>query len=234
MARTLLETVQLFAGENGLPVPTAVIGSSETTIVQYRSILTKAVDDLLEHKWQQQSIRKTFTSIAAEDQGLLSTIIGADYLSLVQASMWDETLRRPIFGPIGDASWEMLKAFVNTGPIFQYRIAANHLLINPIMTAGHTIGLIYMSSYGILSGTTAIPNFTADTNTFLFPDSVVYKSLTWRWKKIKGEPWQDDYADYLDSVAKNKVKDTASVLYMDRGQPELVPGIWVPAGNLPV
>lgn len=234
MSRTLLETVVLFAGENGLPVPTAIIGSSETTVVQYKSLLIKAVDDLLEHKWQQQSIRKTFTSIAAEDQGLLSTLIGADYLSLIQASMWDETLRRPIFGPVGDASWEMLKAFTNTGPLFQYRIAANHLLINPTMTAGHTIGLIYMSSYGILNGTTAIPSFTADTNTFLFPDSVVYKSLTWRWKKVKGEPWEDDYADYLDSVARNKVKDTAAVLYMDRGQPSLVPGIWVPAGNWPV
>lgn len=236
MSKTLLATVQGFCGEYGLPVPNAVIGVTETSVIQYKAIMEKVVSDLLEFRWQQQSIRKTFVTIAAEDQGSLTSLIGADYKSLVQASMWDETLRRPVFGPVGDASWEMLKAFLNTGPLYQYRIAQNHLLINPAIEAGHTIGLIYMSGYGILDGTTGVAkeSFTLDTDTMLFPDVVIEKSLEWRWKKIKGEDWQDDYNDYLDSVARNKTNDTAPVLFLDRGQPRLVPGIWVPAGNWPV
>lgn len=235
MSDTLLQTVQRFTGTYGLPIPNAVYGSSESSVVQYKNILLDVVDDLLEYSWQQQSIRKTFVSIAAEDQGALTALFGADYKTLVQASMWDETLRRPIFGPVGDASWEMLKAFTNTGPIYQYRIAANHLLINPPMAAGHTVGLIYMSNYGILNASgTAISTFSADTDTFLFPDVCIRKGLEWRWKKIKQEPWEDAYADFLDVVARNKTKDTAPVLRLDSSPQKLVPGIWVPAGNWPV
>lgn len=232
MSKTVLLTVQDFCGRMGLPVPTAIIGGTETSVVQYKGILHDIGEKLSEYAWQVQKLRKTFTSIAAEDQGALTTIIGADYRSIVPLSVWDETLRRPLFGPVGDASWESLKAFTNTGPMYQYWISGGHFLTNPALPAGHTIGLIYETNYPFASASgTAQPRILADTDVFLFPDVVITAEFEWRWKKIKGEPWQDDYNMSVSLIAKNIVKDTLPILQLDAQRQELRPGIWVPAGN---
>lgn len=237
MADSVLTIVQDFCGKMGLPVPSALIGVTESSVVQYRALMKDLVYELAEFNWQQQSVRATWVSTAAEDQGSLFDLFGADYHSLVPGSIWDETEKRPIFGPVGDASWEMYKAFVNPGPVYQYRIAQNRFLINPEMPAGHTIGAVYMTGYGITDETGAVskPVFTVDSDLVIYPDNVVRKSLEWRWKKIKGEPWVDDFAEYRTLLARNKAKDAnMQTLYLDGPNmgANFVPGIWVPAGGV--
>jgi hypothetical protein len=234
MSDSLLTTVQDFCGEQGLPIPTAVMGVTDLAVAQYRSIMKRVVTELGQWKWEQQSIRTTFTSIADENQGALTTIIGPDYDGLVQSSVWDETLKRPLPGPVTDASWEMLKAFTNTGPLYQYRISQGNFLTNPALPAGHTIGLVYRSKYGVTSAAgTPKASFTADDDLILFPDVCVAAALKYRWLKVKGEEWETVYNEFLGLVAKNIVKDTAAILQLDGRSANLRPGIWVPAGNWP-
>jgi hypothetical protein len=232
MSDSLLVTVQDFCTETGLPVPTAVMGVTDLAVAQYRGLMKRLVTELGQYSWEQQSIRTTFTSIAAEDQGALTSIISPSYRGLVQNSVWNETLKRPIPGPVSDATWEQLKAFTNTGPLNQYRISQGHFLVNPALPAGHRIGLVYYTSYGVTdSGGTPKAAFTSDTDLILFPDVVVAKGLKYLWMKTKGEDWQNDYLEFMGLVAKNITKDTASLLQLDGRSGNLRPGIWVPAGN---
>lgn len=232
MSDSLLTTVQDFCAENALPVPTAVMGVTLSDVVQYRAIMKRLVAELSQYSWTQQQIRKTFTTVATQDQGALTTLIGPDYRGIVQSSVWDETLRRPLIGPVTPASWEAQQAIPVTGPVLQYRIEGNHFKILPTPPAGHVIGLIYYSSYGVTdSAGVAKASFTDDTDLILFPDVVVAKGLDYMWKKKKGEDWIDLYNEFLSLISKNVVKDTAPVLYMDKAVQNIRPGIWVPAGS---
>lgn len=236
MADSLLTVVQNFTREMGLPVPPAVIGSTDATVAQYLALMQKLLQRLYQFSWQELKARRTFTTIAAEEQGTLLDLIGADYESIVQGSIWDETLRRPLFGPTGDQTWEMYKAFVNTGPLYQYQIFNSSLLINPAPPAGHTIGLIIKSNYLVIDSTSGLPkeSFTADEDTVRLPNILLSTGLEWMWKRQKGEPWEDAQATWLGLVANNLGKDAnLPVAHLDVSKQNLVPGIWVPAGNWP-
>lgn len=232
MSDSALTIVQDFCGRMGLPVPTAVVGVTEKSVVQYRLILKEMVQALSQKNWQTQKLRATWTSVATESQGKIETLLPG-FRALVPLSVWDETLKRPLFGPVGDASWEQLKAFTNVGPMYQYWISNGQFLTNPPLPAGHTIGCIYHTLYGVYDNDTAAakPAVTKDTDTFLFPDVVLAKEFSWRWKKIKGEPWQDEYNEALDLISKNLSNETMPILQLDNSAQQLRPGIWVPAGN---
>lgn len=232
MSDSLLTTVQDFCAENGLPVPSAVMGATIADVVQYRALMKRLVTELSQYNWTQQQVRKTFTTIAAQDQGALTSLIGADYRGIVQSSVWDETLRRPLIGPITPASWEAQQAIPVTGPVTQYRIEGGRFKMIPAPPAGRTIGLIYQSSYGVTDAN-GVPKatFTDDSDLIVFPDVVVAKGLDYLWKKKKGEDWADLYNEYIGLISKNVIKDTAPILYLDQPNQNIRPGIWVPAGS---
>lgn len=235
MANSLLTVVQNFTRKMGLPVPTGVIGSTDASVQQYLAIMQDLVLELYQYDWQQLKARRTFTTIAAEDQGALSTLLQGDYEGIVQGSVWDETLRRPLFGPTGDQTWEMYKAFVNTGPLYQYWISDSHLYINPAPPAGHTIGLIVKSNYLVLSAAgTPQYTFADDTDILRVPDILLSLGFEWMWKKQKGEPFEEERNRFYGALTKNLTKDAnMPVLHLDQSRQNLVPGIWVPAGNWP-
>lgn len=231
----VLELVQEFCGKKTLPVPTSVIGNTDVGVVQIRYLLAETLREAGKYKWQEQKIEKTWTSIAAEDQGLITTVLGPDFDSIVPATMWDLTLKRPVFGPVGDASWANLQAFTASGPIYQYKVFQNHLMIFPAPAAGDSMYVIYQSNYPVTSsGGTPQASILADTDLFLIPEDVVTRSLDFRWKRQKGEPWENDYSEYTDLLAKGVQKTGLPNIHLDNARFKLSPGIWVPAGDWPV
>jgi hypothetical protein len=228
----VLALVQEFCGKKTLPVPGAVVGSTDTGIVQIRYILAEAVRELAEFSWQEQVVEKTFTSIAAENQGAVTTLLGADFVSIIPETFWDLNEARPITGPVNDTQWAAMKAIPITGPINYWRIIGNQLRIFPIMSAGHSLRLSYTSKYSILSaGGTLKESITADDDTFLIPDLLIARSLDYRWKRQKGEPWEADYNDFLGLLPKKLADKGMPVLSMDSPSTDIQPGIWVPAGS---
>lgn len=233
---SVLTKVQNFCGRFGLPQPSALVGATESAVVQYRTIMLDVVRTLAQYDWQVLSYRTTFTTIAAEDQGRLSAIIGTEpYNGLILLSLWDETLRRPLYGPITRQTYEMYKAFTVTGPLYQWLTMNDHLYITPAIPAGHTIGLAYQSEYGIADSTltTRKATFTDDTDVVLFPNLVVDLCFEYKWKKIKGEEWETTYTEYMSAVARNIVKDGKPIFRLDKPSTNLRPGIIIPAGNWP-
>lgn len=232
MSDTLLTTVQDFCAENSLPIPAGVCGVVETGVVQYRAIMKRLVTELSQYSWKEQVVRKTFLTIADEDQGTLTDLIGADCQGIIQDSIWNESKKRPFVGPVPPAIWEQLKALPVTGPLDRYAVHGNHFRVIPTPAAGETVGLMYKSSYGVISEEGVMKqNFTVDSDTILFPDVVVAKGLAYMWKKAKGEEWQSIYGEFMSLIAKNIAKDTAPILYLDKSQQNVRPGIWVPAGS---
>lgn len=229
----LLQLMQQFSAERGLPVPNAVMSATEITAVQLRAIAQKVLMTLRQDPWQKQKTRVTFTSVAAEVQGTVTACFGSTYRSLVPATVWDDTLKIPIFGPVGDPSWQTLKSFSPAGPTYQYRIDGDIFRINPTPPAGHTISAIISTKSGCTSaGGTLQEYFLADGDTPVFPDEVFLSQMEWRWLKQKEQPWTASYEEAERIKGAALGKDSSNPRFvLGESMQSLTPGIFIPAGS---
>jgi hypothetical protein len=230
---SVIALVQEFCGKKTLPVPTAVVGSTDTGIIQIRYLLTEVVRELSKYSWQQQKVQKNWNTVLAEDQGLLTTIFGPDYQELSPGTMWNLTLDEPVEGPLTDVQWAAVKAIDMTGPEQFFKITGNHLRLLPVPVQSEAMYVIYQSAWGVMDGTTKVPKevISADSDIFLLPDILVHRSLDYRWKRAKGEPWESDFNEYRDLLAKELNNGSLPVLALDHCQPSAKPGIIVPSGS---
>jgi hypothetical protein len=233
MPSTVLSLVQDFCDKYSLPYPNALVGSTDKTIRQYRGIMMEVIRDLSEYRWEEQKVRKTWTSIAGSDQGTLMSIFGPDYISLIAESVWNNTRKMKIYGPLSEQVWQALKVLPNAGPEYQCWISQGHLYVSPDLVAGNELAGIYTTSYVVLgANNVAKARVTVDNDVLLFPDVVVLRAFEWKWQKVKGLPdWQDSYNDYMTLLARNVVKDSAGRLSLDRPHRSPRPGIVIPAGS---
>lgn len=236
---SLLTIVQNVCRINGLPIPGFVVSSSDNTTQQMLGLANELLDSMIdESKFQAFTKQVVFSYIAAEDQGDLNTICPG-YLWINNETFFDRTLMRPVYGPILDSEWQALKAIPNPGPWYKYRIMGNHLLINPVpQDPLSTVAFEYATSYGVLAsdGTTAKQYFTADDDTFLLPERILQRGLSYRWKQIKGLPYQADEAAYFSMLNNAIARDATKrrINMGDRKPFDIQPGIFVPSGNWPV
>lgn len=233
----VLQLALLFCEQRGLPVPTTLIGSVDKNVRQLRSIISDVVLMLAEYRWPDQRLRKTWTSLAGQDQGPLDTIFGAGYYGLVQDTMWNETRRMRIYGPVPDQVWQALQTLPSAGPEFQSWITGGRLCVSPALPSGETLSVVYITKNVVARpdpfGPVTYSDFvSSDQDYFFFPNNVFLRCLEYKWKKTKGEPgWEDDYNETMSLIARSTAKDTAQKMHMAPVEGGLRPGIIIPAGS---
>lgn len=230
---SLLQLIQDITDETGMPRPSSVIGSNDQTIRTLLATAQSVAEGMLRYPWQQRKKRGTFTSVATESQGSLSTVFGSEFKALLPGTFWNDDLRLPIFGPVGDPSWQILKNFLTGGPTYQYKIFDNTVRILPVLPAGNTLSFMYMSKYTIEdSGGTGKSRWTANTDVPRFPDEVFKSQFKWRWMRARNEPWAALYEEAQGVLAAAVNDDGAMpILHLDSPTQTLTPGVWVPAGS---
>lgn len=233
---SVLSIIQDHCRIHALAVPTAVIGSTDTTVVQLYGILNELLGDMVaESNFNVTTQEAVFTAIAAEDQGLITTYATVGYQWAHPGTFFDRTLRRPLYGPLNDVDWQAIKALPNPGPFYKFRIRQDHILINPAPTAPlSTIAFEYASSWAVKSAAGVLKAaISADTDVFVFPENIIKKGLMARWKLLKGLPYQSDeqaYYNLLNNyIARDKAKPNIAVDYPK--QQDIRPGVFVPSGN---
>ena len=234
MAMTLLQIVQRFAERQNVPSPSTVYGSSDTQVTQIKALLEEIGIDMASRvAWQGITFEATHTTIAAEDQGAMTSLAANGFKWIKNQTIWDRTDRLPVLGPVSPQEWQALKALVVNGPRYRFRIRGGKLLVNPTPAAGHTWAFEYVSQNWILNGSTYKQFFSADTDTVLLPDVELLQGLRWKWRKEKGLDYAEDFRAY-----ELMLKDAAG---RDGGRPQLRmdengwngprPGIFVPSGS---
>jgi len=229
----VISLVQEFCGKKTLPIPPAVVGATDTGIVQIRYLLTEVVRELSKYSWQQQKVVKNWVSVLSEDQGFLTVLFGPDYQEISPGTMWNISLDEPVEGPLTDSQWATVRAIEMTGPEQFFKIMGNRLHLYPAPTVAENMSVMYQSGWGVYDPLTNITkeNITADSDVFLLPDILVHRSLDYRWKRQKGEPWLSDFNEYRDLLAKELNNGSLPVLALDHCQPSAKPGIIVPSGS---
>lgn len=241
--KTLLATVQEICGRLAQPVPATVYGSTDKQVLQMMRLLEEGLDWIGQRgQWQAMIKEVTWVTLAAEDQGTLSSATGLGsgpsvlqgYEYLMPDTLWDRTNRMPLFGELPDADWAALKAWIINGPRFQFRLNNDHFYVNPVPTAGWTWAMNYYSSHTIVNaaGTTTKSRFTLDTDLIKLPDNLVMADLKWRWKKEKGLSYEEDFntceAMIVNALSRQRPRRKVS---MATPQNDAVPQIIVPQGS---
>lgn len=233
---TLLQVVTQFCERKNQPVPATVMGSSDTQVTQIRALLEKEGIDLRKRgAWEGITFEATHTTIAAEDQGAMTTIAGAGFDYIKNQTIWDRTDDLPVLGPLSPQDWQMLKGMATTSPRYQFRIRGGKLLVNPTPTAGHTWAFEFVSKFWITATGGTAPTkrfFTVDTDEVALPDEIVTLGLEWRWKASKGLDYAEDFRSYEIMVKDALGRDGGKpVLSMSGEGRSIKPGIFVSPGS---
>lgn len=235
---TLLSIITAFCERTGVPVPLTVMGTTDVQIKQVRALLEEEGNDLAARgMWQGITFEAAHTTIAAEDQGAISTIASNGFAYIKNDTIWDRTDILPVLGPMSGPDWQALRAVAQTGPRYRFRIRGGQLIVNPTPAAGHDWRFEYASKNWILGAddVTYKQYFTLDTDTVLLPETLLIMGLRWRWMKEKGLDYAELFRTYemqvKDALGRDGGKD---VLYMDGGQQRKMPGVFVPQYSWPL
>ena len=210
---TLLSIVQDACNEIGLPQPSTVISNTDTTVRQMLALSNRSGKMLAQRNtWQELVKSTTITTLAAELQGTIETLLPGFNWYLYQ-TMWNRDTRTQVWGPLYPAEWQFLKAATVTGPFPDFRIQNKKLYMLPIPTAGQTIGLEYVSRYWCeTSGGTGQEKWAADTDVGTLSEDLLTIDLVWRFKAAKGFDYAEDFRQaeiaINNAIARSGAKQT--------------------------
>jgi len=232
-----LELVQRFARSRGLDVPSTVVANQAEDVQQLLELLNQEGRDLSRRgDWNELTFEQTFTTAAAETQGLLSDIItnGHEYRKIVNETIFNRTAKLNIYGPLSNREWQARKAITTAGPYSQYRIRGGSLLFNPVPAAGETCAFEFVSKCWCSDSTGAVfrRNIAADTDEVLLDDEIMLAGLEWRWLRAKRLSYAEEFVGYERMVAKALMDNgTKPRINMAADSLSFKPGIVVPVGD---
>lgn len=236
MASTLLQLIQATCKRSNLPVPTGVVMTSrEATWLQLVEILNELVEELVHFSWQMLKREAVFTSVNADNQGSIQ-VLAPFCVRILNDTIYDRTRKLPIFGPKTAEEWQAFKALPMTNPYAMYRIMEGKLWTIPNLPEGHTIAFEYTSSAAVVDAEgTYKKAFTQDTDTCVFDDALLVQGLRYKFKAEKGFDYALDYERFMQTKKALLSSDGVKpVLHMDGVSKGIMPGIFVPIGNIPV
>lgn len=230
------EIIRAACGSIGINQPSSVIGSSDKGTLQLLELLNEEGTELAARSnsgWQALVREATFTSVALEDQGTVTSIIGAPnaYRHIINETIWNRSTKEPVYGPRNGNTWQGYKAFTFAGPYAEYRIRGDHLLLLPVPTAGETYAFEYASKNWLMSsdGTQQRSRAANDEDITLLDDEIILAGLKWRWRAAKGLDFSSDFDKYearvIDALARDGTKARLDIAgsYVDDGIPVAIP-----------
>lgn len=231
---SMLTLIQSFCKRTNISVPSTVLGTTDTQVLQVLALLEEEGDDLSQRgDWQVLTYEATHTTVATESQGTIDSIATNGFDHIKQNTIWDRSEQLPVY-VIDSTDWQQVKAIAVTGPRYQARLRGNELIANPVPAAGNTWAFEYISKNWIsnAAGDTFKSEFTLDSDLILLPERIIKMGLRWRWKKEKGFDYDEDFRTYEMMIEKALSGDGMKRnLNMSDGPLSPNPKVYVPDGS---
>lgn len=235
-ALTLLEIVQKHCRTVGIPLPATVLGSNDKQIQQMRGLMDDFLLDLeVRGVWQHNVRTATFTTQAAELQGVLTTLAPDGFRGIIAETMYNRTEQRQIAGGSTPQQWQNRKALNFLGPFPEYRVMGGSLYFLPAPTAGQTVAFEYYSNFFVQLGQAAIggPGYadawTFDSDFCVCGDALPRLWLAWAWRKAKGFDYAEEFASYERMMAVTYSRQNhGRKVVLDCAVPDRRPGLILP------
>ena len=119
MFSSLIKIIQSYCREYGLPVPVGIQGSTDAGSLQLRELLQTTGEYIWEHTtWEQCSRRVVFAAPGGIILGNIHALCPENMSHIVPQTFWNNTLRRPMYGPVADHNWQSQQALTPPGPLY--------------------------------------------------------------------------------------------------------------------
>jgi hypothetical protein len=180
--------------------PQTVAGND--SLNQVLSLLKVVCEELLEqHDWQCITREQIFTTNGSGAYSISSIISGGDFERVKDNTEWDRSNEKKIKIVSAD-QWQYLKSGIitNTGIYRFARIRNDDLIITPD-ASGDTLVLEYISRFYVKDNAGAAKQeFTDDTDTSFFKESLLKLGLKYYLKTEKGLPAEVDADRYYTAL----------------------------------
>src|SRR5688572_11108091 len=114
---TLLDIVESFCERSNLVVPASIIGTTDTQVKQIKALLEElCISTASRGPWERMTFEATHTTLAAEDQGAMTSIATNGFRYIKNQTIWDRTDDLPVPGPLSPQEWQRLKAISSNTP----------------------------------------------------------------------------------------------------------------------
>lgn len=229
---TALTIIQDAENHLGLNVSSAVVETLDNTGKLMLSLLNREGRHLAAMFHFNELVRTaTHTTLAAEDQGALSSICTDGFSRIIPDTMYDTTSQEAVAGPASPAGWRYQKAMGLTGPQYRFRIVGDHLRFYPTPPAGHTVTFEYLSkNWCTDSAATPQEAVLADDDIPLLDHELLVEGVILRYLNRNGLP-ADASTYYQRLNALIRADKAAGAISAEGASPRLVgPGLFVPRG----
>lgn len=233
MSLTCLQIIQTACKRIGILSPNAAVTATDQQIIQLVALAEEEGQELAtRYAWEALQTEATFTTVAAQVQVTLAAIT-SDFDYIVNDTIWNRTLRRPVYGPKSQQDWQQDKANQINGPFNSFRIIADAINFYPNPVAGQACYFEYQSRAWVnLAAGGASTTWGADGDTPKLNDQLLVLGTIWRWKAAKGLDYAEDYAKYERRVADAMGRDAGKPkLNMSGAEWEIQPVVLVPRGS---
>lgn len=231
---TCLSIIQTVTARLGLSTTNSAVGATDAQIQQVVALCNEEGQELAaRYPWTALQNETSLTTLAAEDQGVMTTLApGLNYI--INDTIWNRTLKRPVFGPKTPQTWQQNKAFAIAGPWSNFRIKGGHLYMYPPPVAGQSCYFEYISKNWCTdsTGATGYSAWNDDADVPVLDEQLIVLGTIWRFKKTKGFEYAEDFNTYerrvLDAMARDGGKDWLS---LTNTKYDIYPGVVVPSGS---
>jgi hypothetical protein len=217
--QTVLQLVQSYCREYGLPVVGGLQGSSDAGALQLRELLLSVGENIWQHtNWQQCSRRAVWSSVGGTNLGTLDALFPDNFSHILPNSFWDYTKQTKFIGPLSDSEWQERLSFSGVSALPAFRASNNILQLDRPIGAGRNLSLIYQSASWITSASLPSAVFLSDADTCVFPDALMKAGLRAFWLRIKQMPHAAEFALFESMRAMEASRGTVRpILSMDGG-----------------
>ena len=210
---SLLTIIQAACSRLAIPVPTAVVSSTNSQVMQLYALANEEIQECtFRFPWTKIREFQTFSTLnQLEQTGALSSDFDEQTDYIIPETMWDRTTVRKVFGPLTPEQWENERAFPVYTPIAPAFMVQNATLyLTPAPAAGDTLAFEICVQKGVRSSASAKQvYFQADTDTSIFGDPLTTKGVVWRFKKMKGLDYSDEFQSYENMINVMYARDGA-------------------------
>lgn len=140
----------------------------------------------------------------------------ADFDRQIDRTHWDKSKHWEMLGPSTPQQREWLRSgYISTGPRIRYSYMGGYFMVWPPLGSTESLSFEYVSKYWVsaTSPTSLAPTkqaFTVDTDTCIFPDSLMRALIKLKYFEVKSFDTTAYYRDYVQQRDLAKANDAGS------------------------
>jgi hypothetical protein len=196
-------------GLTGVTRPVNVIASTDENVRLLLRLANLEGQDLAQrHAWQQLNREASHTTLAAQDQGDITTVAGPDFDWIVPDTMWNTTLQQAVPGPLSPQERRMLLARTEAGAHFAWWLSGGRVNFYPKPAAGQTVTFEWQSRNWCENvGGIGQSVWTSDNDVARLDEELITLGVIWRFLKSKGLDYSEEFRSYEMRLANRIGRD---------------------------